>query len=67
MNSVREAFNTQDSPDWTFKIKWDADFKLSMGRSSRSYVIEFREPIHLTKLMAILRSVEAELINAFDN
>lgn len=67
MNQVRGAFiDMERKPEWVFKIDWDADFKISQGRSSRRYMIEFRAPINLAKLIKILDTVEADLENAFD-
>lgn len=52
-------------PDWVYKIDWDADFKFTQGRASKRYMIEFREPIDLAKLIKILDSVSSDLDNAF--
>lgn len=66
INQYRGDYVAMESnPDWVFRIKWDAEFKLNQGRASRAYVVEFRQPIPLGELVKILERVEGDLENAF--
>lgn len=66
MERARDSFIQMESrPDWVFKIKWDADFRINQGRASRSYIIEFRQPVPLNELIRILTGVSGEIASAF--
>lgn len=64
IEEYRGVFDGYDKPDWVFRIRWDADFKISVGRASRSYIVQFRKPIPLAELNRILAGVEKEIEQA---